>query len=83
MLAFIAVNFCSAHAGRSCAYLQIDIARKLQPFPIFCLTKQKGSVVLLLLVALQSNSTGSVLTNNGTLGAGIRELKPGAAASVL
>ena len=82
MLAFIAVNFRSAHAGRSCAYLQIDIARKLQPFPVFCLTKQKGSVVLILL-ALQSNSTGSVLTNDGTLGAGIKELKPGAAASVL
>ena len=29
---------------------------------------------------LQSNSTGSVLINDGTLGAGIKELKPGAAA---
>ena len=83
MLAFIAVNFRSAHAGRSCAYLQIDIARKLQPFPIFCLTKQKGSVVLLLLVALQSNSTNSVLTNDGALGAGIKELKPGVAAPTI
>ena len=47
--------------------------------PVFCLTKQKGSVELILLV-LQSNSTGSVLINDGTLGAGIKELKPGAAA---
>ena len=45
----------------------------------FCLTNRKGSVQLILL-ALQSNSTSSVLINNGTLGAGIRELKPGAAA---
>ena len=34
----------------------------------------------LILLALQSNSTGSVLINDGTLGAGIKELKPGAAA---
>ena len=37
---------------------------------------------MLILLALQSNSTGSVLINDGTLGAGIRELKPGAAASI-
>ena len=48
-------------------------------FLFFCLTKQKGLVELILLV-LQSNSTGSVLINDGTLGAGIKELKPGAAA---
>ena len=41
----------------------------------YCLTKQKGYVVLILL-ALES--TGSVLIHDGTLGAGIRELKPGA-----
>ena len=44
----------------------------------FCLTKQKGFVVLILL-ALQSNSAGSVLINDGTLGARIKELKPGVA----
>ena len=48
-------------------------------FLFFCLTKQKGSVELILLV-LQSNSTGSVLNNHGALGAGIKELKSGAAA---
>ena len=37
----------------------------------------------LILLALQSNSTGSVLINDGTLGAGIRELKPGAAAPII
>ena len=41
--------------------------------------KQKGSVELIVL-ALQSNSIGSVLINDGALGAGIKELKPGAAA---
>ena len=51
-------------------------------FLFFCLTKQKGSVELILL-ALQSNSTGSVLINDGTLGAGIKELKPDAAAPIL
>ena len=35
---------------------------------------------MLILLALQSNSVGSVLTNNGTLGAGIKKLKPGVAA---
>ena len=35
---------------------------------------------MLILLALQSNSVGSVLTKDGTLGAEIRELKPGAAA---
>ena len=34
----------------------------------------------LISLALQSNSTGSVLINDDTLGAGIKELKPGAAA---
>ena len=48
----------------------------------FCLTKQKGSVVLILL-ALPSNSTGSMRTNGRTLGAGIRELKPGVAAPMV
>ena len=47
----------------------------------FFLTKQKGSVALILL-ALQNNSTGSVLANDGTLDVGIRELKPGVAAPV-
>ena len=47
--------------------------------PVFCLTKQKGSVELILL-GLQSNSAGSVLVNDSTFGAGIKELKPGAAA---
>ena len=37
---------------------------------------------MLILLALQSNSTGSVLINDGTLGAGIKELKPGAAAPI-
>ena len=46
---------------------------------LFCLTKQKGFVELILL-ALQSTSTGSVLIKNGKLGAGIKELKPGASA---
>ena len=49
---------------------------------LFFLTKQKGSVELILL-ALESNSTGSVLINDGTLGAGIKELKPGAAAPTI
>ena len=40
---------------------------------------QKESVELTLL-APQSNSTGSVLINDGTLGPEIKELKPGAAA---
>ena len=35
---------------------------------------------MLILLALQSNSTGSVPTNNGRLGVGIKELKPGVAA---
>ena len=35
-----------------------------------------------ILLALQSNSTGSVLINDGTLGVGIKELKSGAAAPV-
>ena len=35
---------------------------------------------MLILLVVQSNSTGSVLVNDGTLGAGIKELKPGAAA---
>ena len=34
----------------------------------------------LILLALQSNSTSSVIINDGTLGAGIKELKRGAAA---
>ena len=54
-------------------------ARKLSTVSCFCLTKQKGSVELILL-ALQSNSTGSVLINDGTLGARIKELKLSAAA---
>ena len=37
---------------------------------------------MLILLAVQSNSTGSVLINDGTLGAGIKELKPGAAATM-
>ena len=45
----------------------------------FCWTKQKGPVVVISL-APQSNSTGSVLTNDGTLGREIKELKPGVAA---
>ena len=48
--------------------------KKVLTVSCFCLTKQKGSVGLILL-ALQSNSTGSVLTNDDTLGAEIRELK--------
>ena len=44
----------------------------------FCLTKQKESVVLILL-ALQSNSAGLVLISDGMLGAGIRESIPDAA----
>ena len=43
------------------------------------MTKQKGSVELVLL-AIQSNSIGLMLINDGTLGEGIKELKPGAAA---
>ena len=35
---------------------------------------------MLVLPALQSNSAGSVLTNDGRLGAEIRELKPGLSA---
>ena len=38
---------------------------------------------MLILLALQSNSTGSVLANDVTLGAGIRELKPGVAAPIV
>ena len=53
------------------------IIRKLT-FSCFCLTKQNESVVLIL-PALQNNSTGSVLTNDGRL---VREseLKSGVAA---
>ena len=36
----------------------------------------------LILLALQSNSTGSVLIDDGRLGVGIKELKPGAAAPI-
>ena len=36
---------------------------------------------MLVILALQSNSAGSVLINDRTLGAGIKELKPGVAAS--
>ena len=60
------------------AELRIFVNKELQPFPVFCLTKQKGSVELVLL-ALQSNWIGSLLINDGTLGEGIKELKPGAA----
>ena len=35
---------------------------------------------MLISLAIQNNSTGSVLTNGGTLDAEIRELKPGVAA---
>ena len=45
--------------------------KKTSTVSCFCLTKQKGSVVPILL-ALQNNSTGSVLTNDGTLAAGTR-----------
>ena len=37
---------------------------------------------MLIFLALQSNSTASVLINDGTLGAGMKELKPGAATPV-
>ena len=35
---------------------------------------------MLKLLALQDNSTGSVLTNDGMLGEEVRDLKPGVAA---
>ena len=54
-------------------------SKKVLTVPCFCLTKQKESAVLILL-DLQNNSIGSVLTNNGSLGGGIKELKPGIAA---
>ena len=38
---------------------------------------------MLTLLALQRNAAGSVLINNGTLGAEIRELKPGVVAQGL
>ena len=38
---------------------------------------------MLILLALQSNLAGSVLTNNGTLGAGITELKSDIAATII
>ena len=38
--------------------------------------------LILILLALQSNATGSLLINDGTLGAGIKQLKPGAVAPV-
>ena len=79
MAAFIAVNFRSAHVGRELGIFVNENCKKASIVSCFCLTKQKGSVVLILL-ALQSNSTGSVLINDGTLGVGIKELKPGAAA---
>ena len=82
MVAFIAVNFRSAHAGRRCAYSQIKKLQESFDRFLFFLTKQKGSVELILL-ALQSNYTGSVLINDGTLGAEIKKLKPGAAASII
>ena len=81
MVAFIPVNIRSAYTGRSCAYLQTKNCKKASTVSCFCLTKQKGSVELILL-ALQSNSTGLMLINDGTLGAGIKELKPGAAAPI-
>ena len=37
---------------------------------------------MLILLGLQGKSIGSALINDGTLGAGIKELKPGAAAPV-
>ena len=52
--------------------------KKNQTVSCFCLTNLKGSVVLIL--ALQNNSTGLVLINDSTPGAGSRELKPGVAA---
>ena len=54
-------------------------SKKVLTVPCFCVTKQKEFVVLILL-ALQNNSIGSVLTNNDSLGGGIEELKPGVAA---
>ena len=75
---FVAVkfSFCARWAKQ-----RIFVNKNCKASTVFCfrLIKQKGSAVLILL-ALQSNSTSSVLTNDGTLGAEIRELKPGAAA---
>ena len=56
--------------------------KKASAVSCFCLTKQKGSVELILL-ALQSNFTGSMLTIDRRLGAGIKELKPGAATPMI
>ena len=53
--------------------------KKASTFSFFCLTEQKGSLVLTLLI-IQYNSTSSVLINHGTLDVEIREFKPGAAA---
>ena len=69
--AFIAVKFRSTHAGSSCGYLSIKVQENFN-VSCFCLTKQKGSVVLILL-ALRSNSFGLGLIIDGTLSAGIRE----------
>ena len=81
MAALIAVNFRSAHAG---AELRIFVNKKLQEnFNGFLFLSDEAEWIRNAnssLLALQSNSTGSVLINNGTLGAAIRELKPGVAA---
>ena len=59
----------------------VEVATKASNVSCFCETKQKKSVgPALISLALQSDSAGSVLTNDGTLGAGIRELKLGVAA---
>ena len=79
MTVFIAVDFlfCTRWA-ELCIFVNKN-CKKTSTVSCFCLTKQKGFVVLIL-IALQTNFTSLVLISDGALGAGIRELTPGAAA---
>ena len=74
--AFITVNFRSAYAGRSWAYLYTKIARRLQPF----LFDKAEKIRRANITSSTKQLAGSVLTNDGRLGAETRKLKPGVAA---
>ena len=79
MVAFISTEFSFCVRWAELSIFVNKNGKKTSTVFCFCLTKQKRSTVLILL-ALQNYLTGSLLTNKGTFGAGIRELKPGVAA---
>ena len=74
MVVFITLEFSFCAGWTSLRIFVNKNCKKTSTVSFFFLTNQKGSVVLILL-SLQNNSTGSMLTNNDALGAEIRELK--------